>query len=130
MKKPERWARTLLADETAEYRRGLFDAKAFARMRPGAYFLNVGRGGTVVTDDLVAALLARRLAGAGLDVTEPEPLPATHPLWRAPNVVITPHNSSDADLGVEAQVRVLRENLRRYLAGDRLLSVVEVARGY
>jgi len=110
--------------------RGLFDAKAFARMRPSAYFLNVGRGGTVVTDDLVAALLARRLAGAGLDVTEPEPLPATHPLWRAPNVVITPHNSSDADLGVEAQVRVLRENLRRYLAGDRLLSVVEVARGY
>jgi phosphoglycerate dehydrogenase-like enzyme len=110
--------------------RGLFDAKAFARMRPTAYFLNVGRGGTVVTDDLVAALQARRLAGAGLDVTEPEPLPAAHPLWRAPNVVITPHNSSDADLGVEAQVRVLRENLRRYIAGDRLLSVVDVGRGY
>ncbi len=109
---------------------GLFDAKAFARMRPTAYFLNVGRGGTVVTDDLVAALQARRLAGAGLDVTDPEPLPAAHPLWRAPNVVITPHNSSDADLGVETQMRVLRENLRRYLAGDRLLSVVEVARGY
>jgi phosphoglycerate dehydrogenase-like enzyme len=110
--------------------RGLFDARAFARMRPGAYFLNVGRGATVVTDDLVAALQSRRLAGAGLDVTAPEPLPATHPLWRAPNVVITPHNSSDADLGVETQLRVLRENLRRYLAGDRLLSVVEVARGY
>jgi phosphoglycerate dehydrogenase-like enzyme len=109
---------------------GLFDAKAFARMRPTAYFLNVGRGGTVVTDDLVAALQSRRLAGAGLDVTEPEPLPPAHPLWRAPNVVITPHNSSDADLGVEAQVRVLRENLRRYVAGARLLSVVEVARGY
>ena len=110
--------------------RGLFDARAFARMRPSAYFLNVGRGGTVVTDDLVAALQARRLAGAGLDVTDPEPLPAAHPLWRVPNVVITPHNSSDADLGVETQLRVLRENLRRYLAGDRLLSVVDVARGY
>ena len=110
--------------------RGLFDARAFARMRPNAYFLNVGRGGTVVTDDLVAALQARQLAGAGLDVTDPEPLPPAHPLWRAPNVIITPHNSSDADLGIEAQMRVLGENLRRYIAGDRLLSVVEVARGY
>jgi len=113
-----------------EATRGLFDAKAFARMRPSAYFLNVGRGGTVVQADLVAALQSRKLAGAGLDVTDPEPLPPDHPLWRAPNVVITPHNSSDADLGVEGQVRVLRENLQRYAAGERMLSVVDVARGY
>jgi len=84
----------------------------------------------VVQADLVAALQSRKLAGAGLDVTDPEPLPPDHPLWRAPNVVITPHNSSDADLGVEGQVRVLRENLQRYAAGERMLSVVDVARGY
>jgi phosphoglycerate dehydrogenase-like enzyme len=110
--------------------RDLFDAKAFARMRPTAYFLNVGRGGTVVTADLAAALEARRLAGAGLDVTEPEPLPKDHPLWRAPNVVITPHNSNESDLGVEAQRRVIAENVRRYVAGERMLSVVDVSRGY
>ncbi len=113
-----------------EATRGLFNAGAFARMRPSAYFLNVGRGGTVVQADLVSALQSRRLAGAGLDVTDPEPLSADDPLWRAPNVLITPHNSSDADLGVEGQVRVLRENLRRYAAGERMLSVVDVARGY
>ncbi len=110
--------------------RGLFDAQAFARMRPSSYFLNVARGASVVQADLVAALQSRRLAGAGLDVTDPEPLPADHPLWRAPNVVITPHMSSEADLGDRDAMRVLRENLRRYAAGDRLLSVVDVARGY
>lgn len=114
---------------TAETR-GLFDAKAFARMRPSAYFLNVGRGGTVVTDDLVAALESRRLAGAALDVTDPEPLPKDHPLWRAPNVVITPHNSNTSDLGTEAQRRIIAENLRRYLAGEPMLSVVDTTRGY
>ncbi len=114
---------------TAETRR-LFDAKAFARMRPSAYFLNVGRGGTVVTDDLVAALESRRLAGAALDVTDPEPLPKNHPLWRAPNVVITPHNSNTSDLGTETQRRIIAENLRRYIAGEPMLSVVDTARGY
>jgi phosphoglycerate dehydrogenase-like enzyme len=110
--------------------RRLFDAATFARMKNGAYFLNVGRGGTVVTDDLVAALRSGRLAGAALDVTEPEPLPKDHPLWRAPNVVITPHNSNDSDLGVETQRRVIAENVRRYVAGEPLLSVVDPARGY
>jgi phosphoglycerate dehydrogenase-like enzyme len=110
--------------------RGLFDAAMFARMRPTAYFLNVGRGGTVVTDALVAALQSGRLAGAALDVTEPEPLPKDHPLWRAPNVVITPHNSNDSDLGVDAQRRVVVENVRRYVAGEPLLSVVDPTRGY
>jgi phosphoglycerate dehydrogenase-like enzyme len=114
---------------TAETRK-LFDAKAFARMRPSAYFLNVGRGGTVVTDDLVAALESQRLAGAALDVTDPEPLPKNHPLWHAPNVVITPHNSNTSDLGTETQRRIIAENLRRYLAGEAMLSVVDTARGY
>lgn len=110
--------------------RNLFDARAFARMKRGAYFLNVGRGGTVVTADLVAALESRQLSGAALDVTEPEPLPKDHPLWRAPNVLVTPHNSNDSDLGVEAQRRVVAENVRRYVAGEPLLSVVDLRRGY
>ncbi|MDW8259040.1 MAG: D-2-hydroxyacid dehydrogenase [Gammaproteobacteria bacterium] len=110
--------------------RGLFDAARFARMKRGAIFVNVGRGGTVVTLDLVAALQRGQLGGAGLDVTDPEPLPRDHPLWRAPNVIVTPHVAGDSDRGTAAQLQVLRENLRRYLAGGRLLSVVDLQRGY
>lgn len=109
---------------------GIFDAAFFAKMKPTAYFINVARGRSVVTSALVDALENRRIAGAGLDVTDPEPLPPDHPLWRAPNVIITPHVANDSDLGYEAQVAVIEENLRRYLAGERMLSVVDVARGY
>jgi phosphoglycerate dehydrogenase-like enzyme len=108
----------------------LFDKKLFARMKPTALFINVGRGGTVVTDDLVAALEQRTLGGAGLDVTEPEPLPNDHPLWRAPNVIITPHVATSSDLGAGAQLRVLRTNIQRYVSGGKLLSVVDMRRAY
>jgi phosphoglycerate dehydrogenase-like enzyme len=109
---------------------GLFDAKFFAAARPGAYFINVGRGGSVVEADLVAALASGRLAGAGLDVTDPEPLPAASPLWKMQNVILTPHVSAQSDLGLDARVALARENLRRYVAGERMLSVVDVAKGY
>ena len=109
---------------------GLFDARMFAAMKPRALFINVGRGGTVVTGELVKALIEKRLGGAGLDVTDPEPLPPDHPLWRAPNVIITPHVSSDSDIGSERHWQIARENLRRYVAGERMLSVVDVKRGY
>src|SRR5262249_34895469 len=69
----------------------LFDAVPLAQLRPDAYLINIGRGAIVVLDDLVAALRAGRLAGAALDVFEVEPLPADHPLWDFPNVIITPH---------------------------------------
>ena len=108
----------------------LFDAKMFARMKPTAYFINLGRGGSVVTDDLVAALNAGTIAGAGLDVTEPEPLPADHPLWKAKNVIITPHMSALSDLGLAARDLILREQVRRFAAGDKLLSVVDFKKGY
>jgi len=108
----------------------LFDAAFFARMKPTAYFINVARGGSVVTDALVAALKNRRIAGAGLDVTDPEPLPPDHPLWSAPNVIITPHVANDSDLGSDVELAISRENLRRYIAGERMLSVVDVTRGY
>lgn len=110
--------------------RGLFDAKVFAAMKPTAYFVNVGRGASVVTSDLVAALDTGRLAGAGLDVTDPEPLPPDHPLWRARNVIITPHVSGAGDQASDSRFVVARENLRRFVAGERMLSVVDPGRGY
>lgn len=109
---------------------GLFDAAMFARMRRSAFFINVGRGQTVVTADLTAALQNKTIAAAALDVVDPEPLPKTDPLWDQPNLVLTPHVSGSSDLGVDSSLRVLRENLRRYASGGRLLSVVDVKRGY
>jgi phosphoglycerate dehydrogenase-like enzyme len=108
----------------------LFDAKMFARMKKTAFFINVGRGGSVVTDDLVAALNSGTIAGAGLDVTEPEPLPKDHPLWKAKNIIITPHMSALSDLGQAARLAILREQVRRFGAGDKLLSVVDFKKGY
>jgi phosphoglycerate dehydrogenase-like enzyme len=108
----------------------LFDAKFFATMKPGAFFINVGRGQSVVTDDLVAALDAGQIAGAALDVTDPEPLPGDHPLWRLPNVIITPHIAAGSDRARERIFLVMRGNLRRYVNGEPMLSVVDVERGY
>lgn len=115
-----------LTDET----RGLFDAGLFGTMKSSALFINVGRGGTVVTDDLLEALKGGGIAGAGLDVTDPEPLPADHPLWQAPNTIITPHVATRSDIDSEAALRVVRENLRRYVNGEPMLSVVDPERGY
>ena len=109
---------------------GLFDAGFFAAMKPGAFFVNVGRGKSVVQADLVAALRSGRLGGAGLDVTDPEPLPADSPLWQMQNVILTPHVSAESDHGNEARFVIARENLRRYVAGEKMLSVVDVAKGY
>lgn len=109
---------------------GIFDSAFFAAMKPGGYFITVGRGASTKTDALVAALQSGRLAGAGLDVTDPEPLPADSPLWAMPNVIITPHVSASSDLQLERIAIVVAENLRRYAAGEPLLNVVDVARGY
>ncbi len=109
---------------------GIFDAAFFAKMKPSAYFINVARGRSVVTAALIEALNTKKIAGAGLDVTDPEPLPPDHPLWKAANVIITPHVANDSDLGYAAQMKVVQENLRRYSAGERMLSVVDVSKGY
>lgn len=108
----------------------MFDADFFAALKPGAYFINVGRGRSVVTGALVAALETGRLAGAGLDVTEPEPLPPDHPLWQMPNVIVTPHVSAGSDRVRQRVAAVVRENLRRYVNGEPMLSVVNIDRGY
>jgi len=109
---------------------GMFGARFFAAVKPGAFFVNVGRGQSVVQSELVAALKSGRLAGAGLDVTDPEPLPADSPLWQMQNVILTPHVSAQSDLGNEARFAIGIENLRRYVAGEKMLSVVDVAKGY
>jgi phosphoglycerate dehydrogenase-like enzyme len=109
---------------------GMYDAKFFAVLKPTAYFINVARGGSVVTADLSAALNEHRLAGAGLDVVDPEPLPADSPLWHAPHVIITPHVSTRSDFPSEARWTLAVENLRRYANGEKMLSVVDLAKGY
>jgi phosphoglycerate dehydrogenase-like enzyme len=110
--------------------RHLFDARAIGAMKPGAYLINVARGPIVDTGALVAALRSGRLAGACLDVTDPEPLPPDHPLWKLPNVVITPHVSADAELTRQRAWLLLRENIRRFGAGEPLLNVVDKHAGY
>ena len=109
---------------------GMFDAKFFAQLKPTAIFVNISRGGTMVMADLTQALIDKRLAGAGLDVADPEPLPPDNPLWHAPHVIITPHISSRSDLPGEGRWIVARENLRRYALGAHMLNVVDQARGY
>jgi phosphoglycerate dehydrogenase-like enzyme len=109
---------------------GLYDKRFFAALPRGALFVNVARGASVVTDDLVQALNSGQLGGAGLDVTEPEPLPAGHPLWRAPRVLISPHIASRSDLPGDSRWILAIENLRRYAAGERMLLVVDPQRGY
>ena len=100
--------------------RHMFDAGAFAAMKPHARFVNVGRGESVVTDDLVAAL----------DVVDPEPLPVSHPLWDLPNVVLTPHNSGDF-LGWRSEiVTAFADNFERWITGRTLENVVDKKLGY
>jgi phosphoglycerate dehydrogenase-like enzyme len=109
---------------------GLFNRELFSKMKPGAYFINVGRGRSVVTADLINALNSGHLGGAALDVQDPEPLPPGHPLWSARNIVITPHISAGSDAQMERFWLVVRENLRRYTNGERMLNVVDTERGY
>lgn len=108
----------------------LFGAAAFAAMKPGSYLVNIARGRVVDQDALLEALRSKKLAGACLDVTDPEPLPPSHPLWKLPNVVITPHVASDAALTDVRRWTLFRENLRRFEAGEPLLNVVDVKAGY
>lgn len=109
---------------------GVFDEKFFEAMKPTAYFINMGRGQHVVTDDLVAALRDGKIAGAALEALDPEPLPDGHPLWDMPRVIITPHVSDYSDKHEDTVWDLYRENLRRYIAGDKLLNVVDMEKGY
>jgi phosphoglycerate dehydrogenase-like enzyme len=108
----------------------LFNAAAFAAMKRGSYLINISRGKVVDTEALVAALKSGQLAGACLDVTEPEPLPAGHALWSVPNVIITPHVAGESEVTDQRSSALLRENMRRFGAGEPLLNVVDKVAGY
>ncbi len=108
--------------------RGLVDAAAFRRLKPGAWLVNVGRGAVLEEQALLEALGSRRLGGAVLDVFWQEPLPAEHPLWSLPNVVITPHVSGPSV--APDMARVFARNLKRFRAGRPLLGLVDRAKGY
>jgi len=113
-----------------EQTHGMIAAPQLARMKQGAILINVARGPVVVERDLVAALAVGRLAGAGLDVTEIEPLPANSPLWDMPNVIITPHVGAQSQRRADDTTDLICENLRRYFAGQPLVNLVDKRLGY
>ena len=110
----------------------MFGAERLAKMKDGAILLNVGRGMIVDSDALVDALESGKLSGAGLDVTDPEPLPADHLLWKQENAVITPHVSGGFHLEETHNriIRIMAENLRAFCAGKPLKNVVDFETGY
>jgi phosphoglycerate dehydrogenase-like enzyme len=103
----------------------MFRRPQFQTMRSTAYLVNIGRGAIVDLVDLVASLVAKEIAGAALDVFEREPLPASHALWRLPNVLITPHVAGYAPCIAERHLNVLLDNIRRFVAGQPLHNVVD-----
>jgi phosphoglycerate dehydrogenase-like enzyme len=106
---------------------GWFHAGTLAHLRPSSYLINIGRGAIVVLDDLVAALRAGRLAGAALDVYEIEPLPAGHPLWDFPNVILTPHTAGYSTVIAARHLAALVDNVRRFACGEAVKNVVNKA---
>lgn len=109
---------------------GIIDRRRLDLLHSDAVVVNVARGEHVVTGDLVAALRDGSIAGAGLDVTDPEPLPDGHPLWSEPNVVITPHVGNTEEMGVPMLARRISDNVSRYAAGEPLLGAVDADAGY
>ncbi|MGH9339902.1 MAG: D-2-hydroxyacid dehydrogenase [Acidobacteriota bacterium] len=108
----------------------MIGAEEFKLMKPGAYFIAVSRGGLYDLEALVEALRSRRLAGAGVDVTDPEPLPKGHPLWKFENVIITPHIAGRSDKDRARMVGTIKENIRRFVEGKPLINVVDKHKGY
>jgi len=108
----------------------MMGAKQFRLMRSGAYFIAVSRGKTFELDALVDAVESGHLAGAGVDVTDPEPPPEGHPLWTCDNVIITPHIAGRSDKDRERMVGTLKENIRRFVEGKPLINVVDKSKGY
>ena len=109
---------------------GMMHAGRFEAMKDTAYLINIGRGPTVRLDDLDAALRSGKIGGAGLDVFEIEPLPSDHPLWTAPNVLLTPHVAAHGPYIDERRFEIFFENCRRFAAGDALHNVVDKARWF
>ncbi|NEW53230.1 hydroxyacid dehydrogenase [Nocardia cyriacigeorgica] len=127
------WSRTdhvvIAAPATAETRH-LVGAKELAQLKPTSWVINVARGSLVDTDALVEALRTDVIGGAGLDVTEPEPLPDGHPLWELPNAIVTPHDSNPPGLRMAAFAQHVTANVTRFAAGSELLAPIDQEHGY
>jgi phosphoglycerate dehydrogenase-like enzyme len=115
-----------LTPETA----GIIAAPQLERMSDRGWLVNVARGAHVVTDDLVAAVVEGTIGGAALDVTDPEPLPDDHPLWRAPRCIITPHVGNTPEMAVPLLAARITDNVRRWAEGESLMGMVDPALGY
>ncbi len=109
---------------------GIIGAPELALMDETAWLVNVARGGHVDTDALVAALTAGSIAGAALDVTDPEPLPDGHPLWDLENCIITPHTADTIDMVIPLLAERIRTNVGRFAAGEELVGLVDPDAGY
>ncbi len=108
----------------------LLGPRQFGAMKKGAYFIAVSRGPLYDIDALVAALQSRQLAGAGVDVTDPEPLPKGHPLWKCDNAIITPHIAGRSDKDRARMIDTIKQNIRRFVEGKPLINVVDKQKGY
>jgi phosphoglycerate dehydrogenase-like enzyme len=104
--------------------------RQFQLMKKNTYFIAVSRGGIYEMPALVKALDEKRLAGAGVDVTDPEPLPKGHALWQFPNAIITPHIAGRSDQDASRMVGTIVENARRFVAGKPMINVVDKQKGY
>ena len=107
-----------------------FDIQKFKRMKQTGVIMNIGRGGIINEEDLIAALREKRIFGAALDVTEQEPLPPDSPLWDMENVIITPHHSGLSDQYMDRAITLFCENLQAFLAGKELPTQVDKSLGY
>lgn len=119
----------MAAPHTPESHR-MIGPSQFEAMKDGAYFIAVSRGGTYDLGSLVKALDSKKLAGAGVDVTDPEPLPKGHALWKFENVIITPHIAGRSDMDRGRMLGVVKSNIRRFADGLRLINVVDKQKGY
>lgn len=120
----------ILAAPLTEHTRAMINARTLRMLPQGALLINVARGGLVVEQDLVEAIQSGWLAGAGLDVTEVEPLPPDSPLWNLPQVIITPHVGGQSARRADDMTRLFCENLTRWLTGRRLLNLVDKRLGF
>ena len=109
---------------------GMFGAGQFEKLKRGSYFIALSRGRIYSQAGLIKALDSKRLAGAGVDVTDPEPLPKGNPLWKFDNVVITPHVATQGNLGTPLRIELYKDNIARFAAGEQLRNVVDKRKGY
>ncbi|KZM72033.1 D-isomer specific 2-hydroxyacid dehydrogenase family protein [Nocardia terpenica] len=130
---PQVWSRTdhvVIAAPATPDTRHLIGKDVLSQLKPTSWVINIARGSLVDTDALATALREGTIGGAGLDVTDPEPLPNGHPLWDLPNAIVTPHDSNPPHLRTIAFADHVRENVARFASGRELLAPIDVSAGY